>query len=199
MKKIIIGVIAATIFFGSLCQNIFAANYQFNSGPDYGNTFGQPTETDTAPRDTSTENVRSNKDVAFMPLSYGVFSGEIDTEPSNPYVAQDKIQYADINANTASNPQYDTLANGVNGAAADSGVLPSTSLMLGDGNVSTENTNVNPNAIPSASTSNIPVATADNNASTNENVVETQAIPYSDGSIGMLEIPKARFVSRQSA
>ncbi len=145
MKKFIFkGLVCVSVLLPALCQSAFAAtgsesidgidygtdnfsyNYQVSSGLDYDDVFGQPTETDVIPRNTETENVRRNKDTAFTPPMYGTFSGAFDTERSNPYIAPDKIQYANIGAAIESIPQSNTLGNGIEDG---SGMLPSTSLM----------------------------------------------------------------------
>ena len=86
MKKIIL--IAAVL---ALCLTLivpaFAAyNYDFGSGPDSGSTFGTPTSNDDpVSPDPMAQNTRRNKDAAYLPPGYGVFSGEIPTDPSSLY------------------------------------------------------------------------------------------------------------------
>jgi sortase A len=63
-----------------------AADYRFSTGDDTLDGFGRATGTDAAVTpDQMAENVRRNKDAALLPPPYGVFSGEIPTEPSSPY------------------------------------------------------------------------------------------------------------------
>lgn len=60
-----------------------AADYSFSSG---GGSFGTSTSTDALViPDSMTENTRRNKDASYMPPPYGVFSGDIPTDPSSPY------------------------------------------------------------------------------------------------------------------
>jgi sortase A len=63
-----------------------AADYRFESGAGSLGDFGGATSTDVsvAP-DPMTENTRRNKDAAYLPPPYGVFSGDIPTDPSSPY------------------------------------------------------------------------------------------------------------------
>jgi sortase A len=64
----------------------FAADYSFSSGGDTWGEFGGATSTDTPIRpDPMGTNERRNKDAALLPPPYGIFSGEIPTNPSSPY------------------------------------------------------------------------------------------------------------------
>ena len=64
----------------------FAADYSFSSGGDTWGEFGGATSTDEPTRpDPLSTNVRRNKDAAYLPPPFGVFSGEIPTNPSSPY------------------------------------------------------------------------------------------------------------------
>ncbi|MDR0819670.1 MAG: sortase, partial [Oscillospiraceae bacterium] len=63
----------------------FAA-YEFGSGSDTLNGFGGATSYDEpVVPDPMSANIRRNKDAAALPPPYGVFSGNIPTEPSSPY------------------------------------------------------------------------------------------------------------------
>ena len=63
-----------------------AADYTFNTGKDTASGFGKATSTDKpVTPDKMSQNIRRNKDAAYLPPPYGVFSGEIPTEPSSPY------------------------------------------------------------------------------------------------------------------
>lgn len=63
-----------------------AADYTFSSGDDTWGEFGGATSVDTPTRpDPLSTNQRRNKDAAYFPPPYGVFSGEIPTNPSSPY------------------------------------------------------------------------------------------------------------------
>ena len=63
-----------------------AADYRFSSGADTWDLFGGETSVDTpVSPDQATENIRRNKDAAYFPPPYGVFSGDIPTGPSSLY------------------------------------------------------------------------------------------------------------------
>ena len=63
-----------------------AADYSFSSGNDTWGGFGGATSIDTpVTPDPMNSNDRRNKDAAFLPPPYGVFSGDIPTNPSSPY------------------------------------------------------------------------------------------------------------------
>ena len=61
-------------------------SYNFGSGGDTLGGFGGATTYDEPIKpDPLSTNVRRNKDAAFIPPAYGIFSGELPTEPSSPY------------------------------------------------------------------------------------------------------------------
>ena len=61
-----------------------AADYSFSTGD--GNSFGTSTSTDNpVTPDPINGNTRRNKDAAYLPPPFGVFSGDIPTDPSSPY------------------------------------------------------------------------------------------------------------------
>jgi sortase A len=63
-----------------------AADYSFGTGGDTLGDFGGPTSYDGfVTPDPMTENTRRNKDAAYLPPPYGIFSGDIPTDPSSPY------------------------------------------------------------------------------------------------------------------
>jgi sortase A len=63
-----------------------AADYDFGTGGDTLGGFGTATSTDaTVTPDPMTQNTRRNKDASLLPPPYGVFSGDIPTDPSSPY------------------------------------------------------------------------------------------------------------------
>jgi hypothetical protein len=74
---------------GSNNWDLFQYNYEFNSGPDTKSTFGNPTMTDVPGSNPLNDNIRRNKDVAYLPPSYGIFSGELPTNPSSLYHTAD--------------------------------------------------------------------------------------------------------------
>jgi sortase A len=65
---------------------VSAAGYNFESGSGTLSDFGHATSTDEPVKpDPMAENTRRNKDAALMPPPYGVFSGDIPTDPSSLY------------------------------------------------------------------------------------------------------------------
>ena len=61
-------------------------SYSFGSGGDTLKGFGGATSTDEpVTPDPMNENVRRNKDAALLPPAYGIFSGNIPTDPTSPY------------------------------------------------------------------------------------------------------------------
>ena len=63
-----------------------AADYSFSTGDGTLGEFGGSTSVDTPVKpDPMNENIRRNKDAAYFPPPYGVFSGNIPTDPSSPY------------------------------------------------------------------------------------------------------------------
>jgi sortase A len=85
MKKLIT-LITALALSASFAVPAFAADYNFSSGNDTWGGFGGATSIDKpiAPDPMST-NERRNKDAAFLPPPYGIFSGDIPTDPSSLY------------------------------------------------------------------------------------------------------------------
>ena len=63
-----------------------AADYNFGTGGDTLDGFGTSTGSDASvTSDPLSTNTRRNKDAAVLPPPYGIFSGDIPTEPSSPY------------------------------------------------------------------------------------------------------------------
>jgi sortase A len=85
MRKLIT-LIAALALSVSFAVSAFAAGYDFSSGGGTLGDFGSATSTDNPTRpDPMSTNERRNKDAAFLPPPFGVFSGDIPTDPSSPY------------------------------------------------------------------------------------------------------------------
>jgi len=85
MKKLITAILALTLCAG-LAVPALAADYNFSSGPDSAVAFGRPSSTDEpVSPNPMTENERHNKDAALLPPPYGIFSGNIPTDPSSLY------------------------------------------------------------------------------------------------------------------
>jgi sortase A len=85
MKKAI-RIFLACVLCMALSSPAYAYNYDFGSGPDSREAFGKPTSSDepVSPAPVS-ENIRRNKDAAYNPPPYGIFSGDIPTDPSSLY------------------------------------------------------------------------------------------------------------------
>ena len=85
MKKLTALLVTAALC-ASLMAPAFAADYSFGSGPDTGEIFGNPTGYDApVSPDPLSENLRRNKDAAYLPPPYFYGSGYIPTDPSSPY------------------------------------------------------------------------------------------------------------------
>jgi sortase A len=85
MRKLIAILLTLALFAG-LAVPALAYNYSFSSGPDSGAAFGRSTGYDEpVTGDPLAANERRNKDAALLPPSYGVFSGDIPTDPSSLY------------------------------------------------------------------------------------------------------------------
>ena len=175
----------------------FDFNYQFGSGADYNKTFGRPTTTDASPQRTDNINVQNNKDAAFVPPAYGVFSGNIETERSNPYF--NPLNYAAARDTT----DYSQTQSTAGSAAGNLQFLPSTSLTDGSYNATATsgNTAVNydsaadpyipPATLPNLPSPNINVSmTGSQNTQTQSRALNTAPLQYADGSIGTLAIPR---------
>jgi len=96
----------------------FHHNYQFRSGMDYRFDLGRPTTFDGfVPVDIHTANFRRDANVALRPPRYGIFSGNIPTEPSNRFFQQPvnpNFNRANTLGNPSFDPRFDTLRQGVN-------------------------------------------------------------------------------------
>jgi sortase A len=85
MKKLITLLLTLTLTTAAAIPAL-AADYNFGTGGDTLDGFGTSTSTDvTVTPDPMSTNTRRNKDAALLPPPYGVFSGDIPTEPSSPY------------------------------------------------------------------------------------------------------------------
>ena len=87
-----------------------AVDYNFSSGNDTWGGFGGSTSVDTpVTPDPMNENTRRNKDAAYFPPPYGVFSGDIPTDPTSPYhnnLPQSGFVPADQNLPPVGNEDY---------------------------------------------------------------------------------------------
>jgi sortase A len=107
----------------SLADPALAADYSFGTGPADSETFGKPTSTDEpVSKDPLRLNIRRNKDSALLPPAYGVFSGNIPTDPSSPY-------HDNTRADTGS--VYGATGSGAPAAPSSAGgFLPPTSVTV---------------------------------------------------------------------
>jgi sortase A len=81
-----ISIILACILCMALASPVFAYNYDFGSGPDSGDTFGKATSTnEPVSSNPMRQNVRRNKDAAYLPPPYFYGSGDSPTDPSSLY------------------------------------------------------------------------------------------------------------------
>jgi len=132
MKKILISALLACVMLTGMSVPTFAYNYNFSSGADYGDALGKSTSTDALVQtDPMSENVRRNKDAAYYPPSYGVFSGDIPTDPTSLY-HDNSAPYSGYSGNTSTGVSYsDTGTGGSVSPMTGSdygGMLPPTSV-----------------------------------------------------------------------
>ena len=95
----------------------FSHNYQFTSGSDHRFDLGRPTQFNGfVPVDVHTVNFRRDANVSLRPPGYGIFSGNIPTEPSNrlfPQPTNPNFRAAEsFSPNIDS--RFDTLQQGTN-------------------------------------------------------------------------------------
>jgi sortase A len=86
MKKII----SILCLLAIMSASVSAYNYTFSSGADTETTFAKSTQSEAFTIVNPYENVRNNKDSAYSPPQYGIFSGEIPTEILSLYHTPDK-------------------------------------------------------------------------------------------------------------
>jgi sortase A len=162
MKKLLISAILIIAMLISTSIPAFAYNYNFSSGADYGETLGQPTSTDALVQsDPMSENIRRNKDAAYYPLSYGVFSGDIPTDQTSPYHDNSKPYSGGAGSQSVNVSYSDNTPPETGGSVSPmtgsdyGGMLPPTSM-----------------------------------AAYSADIAGTTPLYYDDGSIGTLSIPK---------
>ncbi|MDR2360908.1 MAG: sortase [Oscillospiraceae bacterium] len=87
MKKLLTLLLAIALS-ASISIPVFAADYSFGTGTSTLDDFGGATSTDApVTPDPLSANTRRNKDAAYFPPPFGVFSGDIPTDPSSKYHA----------------------------------------------------------------------------------------------------------------
>ena len=83
MKKLFTALLTLALC-ASFAMPAFAYQYGFESGAGTLSGFGKPTSNDDPVSiDPMSQNTRRNKDAAYFPPGYGVFSGDIPTGPSS--------------------------------------------------------------------------------------------------------------------
>ena len=149
-------------------QTVLARNYIFKSGANSSEVFGKATSTDNPISvNPETQNIRRNKDAAYFPPRYGIFSGEIPTNSTSLY-HDNSMPHSGLTGNpsesaygTGTASDFNTIGGNAapiigsnnNTGAEYGGILPSTSMNSAD-------------------------------------IVRTLPLYYDDGSIGTLSIPK---------
>jgi sortase A len=103
-----------------------ATDYGFESGASTMGEFGKATSSDepVAP-DPMGSNTRRNKDAAFLPPPYGVFSGEIPTDASSPY--HNNLPESGFTPAAQDLPATGGEGYATGGGTVSTGLLPSTS------------------------------------------------------------------------
>jgi len=138
MKKII-KIIATFILLSQLSLSSFAYNYTFSSGADSKTTFDKSTQSGDFTVINPYENVRNNKDAAYSPPPYGIFSGDIPTDPSSLYHTADKPSTVTTTSNVTyssytSSSNSDTTANLPDISAFSSDEMLASTSVYSDGN-----------------------------------------------------------------
>jgi sortase A len=126
MKKILTIIAACAVLCMAMASPAFAYSYDFESGPAGESAFGTPTGTDEPiSPDPMSENIRRNKDAAYLPPPYFYGSGNIPTDPSSPY--HDNLRESGFvpAAQSLPAPGGEDYAPGSSGVST--GLLPSTS------------------------------------------------------------------------
>lgn len=162
MKKMLISTVLTFVMLTGMSIPTFANNYNFSSGSDYSDTLGKSTSTDALVQtDPMNENVRRNKDAAYTPPTYGVFSGDIPTNPTSLY-----------HDNSAPNSGY-------TGSSSTGGSYSSNTSTAMGGSVSTITGSDYGGMLPSTSM-----------AFYSSDITNTLPSYFDDGSIGTISIPK---------
>lgn len=137
MKKVLVIALSTIMLIGTSIP-IYAYEYSFESGADTKSTFGSSTSNDDpVPVNPETTNIRRNKDAAYFPPSYGVFSGDIPTDPTSPYHNNDLNQSMGTSSSWSGGISGSSNgAVGISNYAGDSNLpdqmLPSTSISYSD-------------------------------------------------------------------
>ena len=96
----------------------FHFNYHFTPTTDHRFELGTPTSFHGfVPVDVHSVNIRRDANVSFTPPGYGIFSGNIPTDPSNKLIPQPvnpHFHQPNMIDSANLNPAFDTLQMGVN-------------------------------------------------------------------------------------
>lgn len=186
----------------------FSYSYDFSSGADYSTSLGRATSTSIATNNTN-NNVRVNKDFSYSPLSYGVFSSEIETEMSNPYFSP--LNYNQGTIFDVTNYSYNPYVNNQSSTAnfntsTSTGFSGSTSTgyntTSSNSNSNSSNSSSSTGLVPHVSTptelpifsfgdtnNDVEISYSDVNNSSINYDININPLYYDDGSIGTLAIP----------
>ncbi len=165
MKKGLICLLGILLTINSLQTNVFAYNYNF--GETYQrDDFGVNTSSEEIADYSNIENIRRNKDVTNFAPSYGVFSGEFETNRTSPYHT--------YNDNLSKTYEVSIVPDQYSGMNGSQSFLQSTSNF--------------DNSTDYSNSTNIYYNNYENDVYNRITSVST----YSDGSIGYLEIPSIK-------
>lgn len=167
MKKLLTAILITALVVSHMATSVFAADYNFGTGYE-ADAFGKPTTSDVAPDYSSIENIRRDKNSAYFPPSYGVFSGDIPTDPTSRYHEQDS------------------------GRSTVSSITSSGIFSSEQGEFMASTSTSNPGSyISDSGVANYSAGDGSFYYSYSQQEEKTVSVPlYSDGSIGSISIPK---------
>jgi sortase A len=107
----------------------FAADYSFDTGGGTLGDFGSSTSYDgIVTSDPMSENTRRNKDAAYFPPAFGVYGGDIPTNPTSPYHNNlSESGFVPVNQDLPKTGGEDYAPGGSAVTTNTGGFLPSTS------------------------------------------------------------------------
>ena len=198
-KRVLQALLTLTVVMTS--SPVFGANYNFET-TYVREQFGQSTDSDKPADYSHIENIRRDKNASYFSPKYGVFSGELPSDQTNPYFDLDHNK-----SSISAIPDYGNYNNGVYSVdASEQGFMaPTSTLNGGNGaNVNTSTIN-NSQSISNISDSNLSSNNVNLDSSMpkvtisyseqeynhqNVYVPITQVQKQSDGSLGTIKIPK---------
>lgn len=163
-KRLILSILLLAVTL-TATNPVMAADYNFNTGYET-DAFGKPTTSDVPPDYSHIENVRRDKNSAYFPPAYGIFSGEFATDPTSKYHEQDRNGATVTSYNNTAYYAEDTTG----------GFLTPTSTMMA--------------ANDYANLNNTPGSSNVYAGYTEQEPVITSVSAYEDGSIGRISIPR---------